>query len=270
MHFQTVMILMISISISAQSVSTRSGARHAAMGYSSFSVADEACLFNNVAGLALLETPALFFDYEIVPQLPGGNRTSASLALPTSAGTLGVGAFRFGDDVYSEQLLSFGFGHRLGSTSLGARLNYVQYRASGYDTHHATTFDFGGITQINEKIRVSAGIFNLTQSSIAENEPLPITLVAALAVQLDKQMLLVTEVEKKLGTLLRIKGGIEYGLASKVFFRFGFNTNPIALFTGVGTRTRKIDIDYALSYSQPIGFTHQASGTYRLKNSGRP
>jgi hypothetical protein len=239
------------------------------MGYAGFSVSDEASLFNNVAGLAQLEAPAFFFGCEVAPQLPGANRTFASFALPTSGGTLGIGMFRFGDDVYNEQLLGLGFGHRLGSTSLGVRLNYVQYRARGFSTHHATTIDFGGVTQITEKVRASAGIFNLTQASIAFNEPLPITLVAALAVQLDKQMLVVTEVEKKLGAQLRIKGGMEYGVASKVFFRFGFNTNPLALFTGVGAKTRKINIDYAISYSQFIGFIHQATAAYRPKKSAR-
>lgn len=237
------------------------------MGYASFTLYDEAALFNNVGAMARMETPSAFFCYEVAADLPGANRTAAALSVPTRIGTVAFGAFRFGNDVYSEQFLSTGFSHRLGATSLGAKLNFVQYLANGFETRTTLTVDFGGLTQLTPEVSVGAGIFNVTQSSIVDDEVLPVILVAAVGYQPDNRIHLIAEVEKQLGSPLRIKGSMEYDVAGKVFFRSGFNMNPMALFVGLGAHTRRTNFDFGTKFSYVLGFAHQASATYRLASS---
>ncbi len=260
-------ILLSTIPCAGQSIGTRIGARHAGMGYASFTLYDEAALFNNVGAIARIDEPSAFFCYEVAADLPGANRTAAALTAPTGIGTIAFGVFRFGDDVYSEHFISAGFSHQLGATSLGAKVNYVQYLAHGFETRTAVTVDFGGLTQLTPEVYVGAGIFNLTQSRIAEDEQLPVILVAAVGYQPDSRLHLTAEVEKQLGSPLRIKGSMEYGVAGKVFFRSGFNINPMALFFGIGAHTRRANFDFNTKFSYVLGFAHQASATYRLVNS---
>ncbi len=150
----------------AQSSSTLMGARAAGLGYTAVTLEDEWALFNNAAGLARVDKMSTAFAYEVSPALTGANRTAASVVVPSKLGTLGVGIFRFGDDLYSEHLLSVGFGNQIGNTSLGVKINYTQYRAENFGTSTAASVDFGGITRITSQFSVGARITNLTQSKL--------------------------------------------------------------------------------------------------------
>lgn len=265
-HLILALLLWSALSVQAQSASPRLGARSAGIGNASFTLHDESTLFNNIGGSGWVETPALLFCYEVAADLPGANRTGAGITLPSSIGTWNAGAFRFGDDVYNEQLLFAGFSHRLGSTSLGARVNFVQYKTDGFDTRSTVTLDVGGLTRLTPDWYVGAGIFNVTQASITEDEVLPVTLVAALGWHSEEGPILTAEVEKRLGSPLRVKCGAEFGINNKIFFRSGFNLNPVLLSGGVGAKTRRITMDFSTSYSETLSFFHQASTTYRLRN----
>ncbi len=265
-HPFTALLLLSVVSAHAQSVSPRLGARAAGMGTASFTLHDESALFNNIGATAWVETPSLMFSYEVAADLPGANRTGAGILLPSSVGAWSAGAFRFGDDVYSEQLLFAGFSHRLGSTSLGVKVNFVQYKTDGFDTRSTVTMDVGGLTRLTPDWYVAAGIFNVTQASITEDEVLPVTLVAAMGWHPEGGPLLTAEVEKRAGFPLRVKGGAEFGVKKKIFFRSGFSLNPVLLSGGIGAKTRRLNLDFSTSYSEALSFFHQASATYRLRN----
>src|SRR5882762_11163621 len=110
-----VLTIVVSPWAEAQSSSTVMGARAAGLGYTSVVLKDEWAIFNNVAGLAGLHQVSTAFAYEVRPALTGANRIAASIAAPSKIGTLGIGIFRFGDEVYSEHLLSFGVGNQIGN-----------------------------------------------------------------------------------------------------------------------------------------------------------
>src|SRR6185369_6336920 len=105
----------------AQSTSTLMGARTMGMGFSSSTMVDEWTLFNNIGGLGKITRASANFTCEIKPALIGANRMAASVIMPTKLAAVGLGIFRFGDDIYSENLVSVGFGNAIGNTSLGAR-----------------------------------------------------------------------------------------------------------------------------------------------------
>ncbi len=92
------------------------GARAMGMGSASATLADEWSLFNNIGGLGKINQRSANFAYEAHPALTGANRTTALIISPSKIGTLGLGVFHFGDDVYSEHMLSFGIGSSIGNT----------------------------------------------------------------------------------------------------------------------------------------------------------
>lgn len=249
----------------AQSTSTLMGARAAGMGYTSATLTDEWVLFNNVGGIGKIKQANAAFAYEIRPALTGANRMAAEVTCPTKIGALALGLFRFGDDVYSEQLASFGFGNHLGNTSLGTKINYVQYRAEGFGINNGITFDFGGITTITPQILVGAYITNLTQSKLNNTDQLlPTKLTLGVGFKPIDNIFLSTEIEKYLDYQTTWRGGLEYAIYKKMFLRTGFNLNPNAGYVGFGGQKNKLKVDYAFRYNQLLGSSHHASAIYLL------
>lgn len=266
-----IVLVVLSIQVlHGQSVTTRMGARSAGLATASFTLADEMSLHNNVAGISWNHAPSVSFAYDLVPVLPGANRTSACSIIPLGWGTVGFGAFRFGDEVYSEQLVTFGYSHRIASASLGGKVNLVQYRASGFETHNAVTVDFAGLVKITPQWSVGAGISNLSQATIATEQMLPVRLVASLGWQDNGGLLVATEVEKELASAARVKFGVEIPLYRKFFVRTGFATSPITLTSGSGVRSGKLSLDFCMAYTEVPGFSYQASASYRWKKEPTP
>lgn len=262
-----VLLLLVATGLHAQSINTRMGARASGMAYASFALIDDHSIFNNVAALAWGTATTAGFAYDLSPTLPGGDRASASLLIPVGDGSLGAGVFRFGDDTYSEQLISAGYAHRIATTSLGIKANIVQYRAGGFETRHAVTVDFGGLMKITPEWTVAAGLFNLSQAALIEGELLPVVFVAALSWSQVKGPLLAVEFEKHLGLPLRIKLGAEIPLYKKLFLRTGFGQNPISASGGIGARMHKLSLDFSTTYNQAFGLSYQASAGYRITKS---
>src|SRR5258708_13419948 len=247
------------------------GARAMGMGFSSSTITDEWSLFNNIGGLGKVNEASANFAYEIRPTLTGANRLAASVLSPTKIGTLGLGVFRFGDDVYSEHMVSMGFGSSIGNTYLGAKVNYIQYRAESFGTNTATSIDFGGVTQITAQISVGAYITNLTQSKLigTDGERLPTKLVAGLGFKPSEKIFIATEIEKDLDYQTTWRSGLEYAIYKKVFFRTVFNMNPNAAYFVLGAQKRNLKVDYSIKFNQLTGAAHQASAIYLLHSKKR-
>jgi hypothetical protein len=86
------------------------------------------------------------------------------LTLLFVGGVTSVGAFRFGDDLYNEQMVSLGFGNKFGIASLGVKANYIQYQADGFGTYGAVSIDFGGLAELTDQLSIGAYITNLNQA----------------------------------------------------------------------------------------------------------
>src|SRR5262245_36119253 len=95
-------------------------------------LSDEWAIFNNPAGLAKSEYTSAAFTYEAHPSLSSFNRIAATIALPIRSSTAAIGVYKFGDDLYNEQIISAAFANTLGLASLGLKLNYLQYYAEGF------------------------------------------------------------------------------------------------------------------------------------------
>ena len=261
-------LLCITQLVNAQSASTLIGAKQAGMGYASSALSDEWVVFNNIGGLGNVESQSAAFAYEITPSLEGGNRIAAVFNSPLNWGTVGFGAFRFGDEIYSEHVLSAGVGNHFGITSLGAKVNYIQYRATGFGTRSAFSFDFGGITQLTPELSIGAYITNLTQSSLSTSDGnrLPTKLTVGLGIRPSEKVFITTEIEKDLDYKPTWRTGLEYVILKSLFFRTGYNFNPQSAFFGLGTKKKNLKIDYAIRFNQPLGAIHQASASYRISS----
>jgi hypothetical protein len=203
--------------------------------------------------------------YEIRAQLQNANRMAFAFNAPIKWGVASVGIFRFGDDLYNEQILSTGFGNKFGIASLGFKANYIQYQASGFGTHSAVSLDFGGLAQLTDQLSIGAYITNLNQAKIStdyDSERLPTRLTAGLTFKPKENLFITTEIDKDIDYEATWRTGLEYSFKEKFFVRTGFNMNPQAGFFGLGIKKKRVKADYALQFSSLLGASHQASASY--------
>ncbi|HOO08781.1 MAG TPA: hypothetical protein PKW06_02445 [Cyclobacteriaceae bacterium] len=243
------------------------GGRSAALGNASSTLSDNWSLFNNAAGLSKTQSKNVNFAYAVNPALPGANRMAAAINLPLRMGALGGGVFKFGDELYSEQIISAGYANQFGLASLGATVSYVQYRAEGLGTRSALAIHFGGIATLTPKVSVGAYIANVNQPNIsATGEKLPVRMASGALFHPEEKLGLLLEIEKDLHYAPTIKGGVEYEIYKKVKARTGFNLNPNSIHGGVGYQSARLNIDYALQYNTAIKTAYQLSMGYAFSN----
>ena len=253
----------------AQSSSTLIGARSGGVGYASACLHDEWSLFNNIGGLAKVIRVSAAFAYDAQPSFKPFNRMAAVVAVPVKFGVGGLGFFRFGDQLYNEQIICLGFGNTFGLASLGVKVNYIQYNAHGFGTKGLFSISFGGIAKLTEKISIGAHVINLNQPDISntDEEKLPTLLILGVGFQLTSQTFITSELEKDLRFPLRWKAGISYQPFKKFIFRSGFHVQPNAAFFGFGFHPSKYKLDYAYQHSFTSGSRHQATVGYFLNRT---
>jgi len=250
----------------AQNSSSLIGARAQGLGYASSCIADEWAMLNNIGGLAKVDQTTTSFTYDAQPQFKSFNRLAALVAVPTKIGVAGVSVFRFGDDLYNEQILSAGFSNTLGLASLGVKVNYIQYNAEGFGRYDAVTVSAGGIAQLTPRLFIGAHVVNINQPKISGSaERIPTILIAGVAFKPSDKLFISSELEKDLDYAPTWKTGLEYQVHKKFVFRTGFNINPNAGFAGVGFKPSKFILDYAFQYSSNMGQRHQATIGYHFK-----
>lgn len=258
-------IILFTYTVQAQSVSTLMGARGNGLGYASATLFDGFAILNNSAGLAKLTHPVGVTAFHHAAALPAANRAAFAFSAPVKTGVAGLGIFRFGDNVYSESVLSAGFSNQFGLAALGVKVNYIQYQAEGFGTKGVFTIGMGGIAELTKEISVGAYINNINRPEISEDgDKVPALLSASLACTPTEKVLIAAEIQKDLDFETTWKAGLEYAFHPKFIARTGFNLKPNASFFGFGFKTSKLNLDYAIQYSTLLQFSQQASAAYTI------
>jgi hypothetical protein len=240
------------------------GARVNAMGYAATCEQDAWSMFGNPAGIAATSQAQSFFTYEAMPSFPGFNRMAAGIVLPSKLGVAGAGVYRFGDDLYNEQILSAGFANTMGVASLGIRGNIVQYNVEGFGTKRLLTVNVGGLVQFTPWLWVGAFIVNVNQPKIESGQHVPTRLYVGIAARPSNHCFITAEVEKDLDMKALLKAGMEYEVHRKILIRTGVNLFPGAGYVGVGFKPTWFSLDYAFSFIPNVGSKHQASVAYQF------
>lgn len=252
----------------AQTPSIPGGARSLGMANASACLGDIWSMANNAAGLSEVKGTEIAAAFHAIPAFKPFNRMGTVIASPLADGVAGASVFRFGDDLYSEHVVSCGYANKLGLASLGVKLNWLQFRADNLPTRNAVTVSFGGIARITSGILIGAHIMNVNQPEINEisGERVTSCLVAGVALQPSSKVTASAELEKLIDQPPVVKTGIEYEPFARCAFRTGFNLYPTSVFAGFGVNARRLQADYAVHSSPVFGFCHQASVCYRVKN----
>jgi hypothetical protein len=259
-----VCFLLFSFSTLAQNVYYDVGSRSAGMGNSNTTIADEWSIFNNVAGISGVENGMVFFGYNRFFEIDGFDNVSAGVIHPFKFGNVGFSLFRFGDNLYSEQIASAAFGNKIGFVRLGGRINYYQMRIDEFGTSGSLFFDIGGIVELIPKLSFGAFISNFTISKLnnSENTKMPVIMKVGLSYKPKRNVSLNMDILKDIDFESNVKLGIEYMIVDKVYLRTGLNANPFKGFFGAGILLDRFQLDYAIGTHQFLGSSHQCTVSY--------
>jgi hypothetical protein len=251
----------------AQNGISQIGARPAGMAYTYATVADQWSIFNNPGGLGGLNETSAMAAFENKFGIEGFNSVGAAFLTTLPIGTMGVSAFRFGDDLYNEQTISLAYGNKFGIAGLGFKINYLQYTLQEFGSKGVMTIDFGGNAEISKYIRFGAYIRNINQAQVAEfnDERAPTTLNAGIAFLPSKKVTIAIEGEKDIDYDALFRAGLEYMFLKKFVVRTGIKTHSFTNYFGFGFVSQKLNIDYALTHDRVLGLSHQAALSYSLK-----
>ncbi len=266
-HLASIFALLFSLLLSAQIGSFNLGGRSAGMAGSSLTFGDEYSLFNNVGGLGRLENHAAFAGYQNRYGVSEFQVIGAGAIYSAEIGNAGVGFYKFGDDIYSEQRLHLAVSNKIQMVSLGIGIDLLQYDISTIGTTQTLAIQFGGIAEITPQLRFGAHIFNLNQAeaSSESGEKIPTVMKAGISYLPSDELIISTEVEKDLDFDEVFKIGIEYRIIRNVFLRTGISTQPFLGAFGVGFHPKNLKFDYAFSNESRLGSIHEISIAYSLE-----
>ena len=244
------------------------GARAAGLSNAAVAIADVWALSNNVAGVARLEKPVLGAFAENRFMLKGFNSVAFQGVYPTKKyGVGGLDLYRFGDHLYNEQRLGLGYAHRIGTVSLGAKIDLLQVRIQDLGSRKAVALSLGGQMEVLPELVVGAHIYNLNQARMAEaeDERVPTVMKTGFSYRPSEKLMLNVETEKQLYLPADFRAGVEYRVVPKFALRTGFSTLAQAASFGAGFQARGLEVDYALGARTALGITNHLSIACRIE-----
>lgn len=223
-------------------------------------------IFNNPAGLASIENLSGVIGYQTILNFSPFNTVSAAFNTPTSFGNMGIGIFKFGDDLFNSQMASIGLAQTVGIVNFGIKVSLLQINIEGFGKSTLPNFEIGALTDLSPQITIGTYIYNVTQSTLATDAPETIPTIVRLSIDYhpNEQFNLYTELEKDIALDPDLKIGISYRLIKPLALRTGISVMSNRHSFGAGLVLKYFDVDYAIRRSLGIGATHNLGLIFRL------
>ncbi len=237
------------------------GSRSMGMGNAHVTLGDSWAVFNNSAGIAFLEHSQIAVGYDQRLNLQELTTFAAAMAIKSRQGAWGIGVSSFGSELFSQQQVGLSFASKLGITSLGLKVDYLQTSIEGGGTGRAAIVSLGGIAELTPVLLFGAHVYNLSGAGYGRfsTDKLPIIVKAGLSYRPSSALMVNLEAEKDILLPPLVKLGLEYALAQKLYTRIGINSEPANLFFGIGFRPKAFQLDYAMGQHAQLGYTQHLS-----------
>lgn len=223
-------------------------------------------IFNNPAGLSSQEHLSLILGYQTLLNFKPFNTATAAVVLPTKFGVTAFSVYKFGDDLFSNQMASVAFAKKLGIMSLGIKAGILQYNIQGFGKQSVFIADIGGLAELTPTLAFGMHIYNFSQTIIASEsqEKVPTVIRLSLNYRPSDQLKIFIEGEKDIDLTPDINFGISYRIIEGLTVRTGFSTLSNSHSFGGGFHFKRFIIDYAIRANSDLGSTHNFGLTYAL------
>lgn len=245
------------------------GAREAGMGRSSVALTGFWNIQNNQAGIALMDHFGAGIYYEAQFGLTELSSKSAAFMAPTKFGVLGVTFNHFGYSAYNDMKVGLVYARSFGPYfRFGVQLDYLQTTiGDNYGSKKNVTFEIGIQSDITEKLTLGAYVYNPIMIKMADydDERVPAIFRLGIAWKIAKGFVATLEGEKNTNFQpITIRGGLEYGLKDKFFFRGGFGTQKEIFSMGFGFKLKMVRFDISAVMHESLGFSPQGSLVFQF------
>ena len=245
------------------------GARQAGMGRSSVALTDFWNIQNNQAGISLIERATVGIYYENSFNLSQLSTKSIAAVVPTKFGVFGATFNYFGYSQYNEMKAGLVYARSFGQYfRIGLQLDYLQTTiGDNYGSAGNVTFELGVQSDVTENLTIGAWVFNPVQVKLSSNtsQKYPAIFRFGVGWHILENFIATAEVEKnsQFDPIL-FRGGLEYGLDEKFFFRAGFSTRQEIFSMGFGLKLKGFKFDISAVMNQSLGFSEQVSLIYQF------
>lgn len=240
------------------------GSRSAGMGRSSVAITDFWGVMNNQAGIALFTKPIVGIYYENRFLLNQLSTKSIAGLWPTKYGVIAASYNHFGYKLYNNQKIGITYARAFSKKlRIGLQLDYIQTTlGNNYGSKGNVTFELGIQSDITEKVTIGAWVFNPIMVKLAEfdNEKLPAVFRLGMVWHISDIFLATLEAEKNTAiSPITFRGGLEYELKNRFFFRTGFSTRKEIFSFGFGIYIKQLTFNISAIMHESLGFSPQSS-----------
>ena len=260
----TLFLAIFAISSFCQSPKISLGARSTGIGGASSTLSDTWSIFNNPGASGAIDMSSVSVTYQNRYNLEAFQTVAATGILNTKWANLGIGFYRFGDELYSQHKISLSISHQLQMVSLGLNISRLQYYIEDLGNQSAFIIEFGGLVTLTEQILIAATVSNVSNAETSNKNPIPVAMTAGISFRPNSSFMLNADLEKDLHFDENLKLGLEYFIADWIAIRTGVSTSPLRGSFGFGIFPGKFLIDYAFLSREGLGDIHEISLGYQF------
>jgi hypothetical protein len=187
---------------------------------------------------------------------------AAAVSIPTRAGTFGVGAHRYGFDLFSENRFLAGWKYRFEQLHFGVAATWHHIvQGGGYGSAGALGVDIGFAADLLPVLRFGARATNINQPAYggsnngSVNEYLPRELAAELTLKASDMLTLAAGLVKDVRFPLSVRSGIQFEPVTSLAIRAGFTTEPGTWSFGAGYTFSRFGVNLAMQQHDPLGLS---------------
>lgn len=259
--------LLFHIRSEAQAFSPSVGGRALAMGGSGVALRDEYAVYNNQAALSGLSEISLGISYHFQYHMDEFSERSLSLIYPSAYGVWFASIVDYGFSAYRETKLGLGFSRSFGpNLSMALQLDLLNtIFSSDQSSISSYTFEMGLVYCLGS-VDLGFHIFNPTgldvETFYSKERVEPVSRLGVVY-SIDDKTLLSSEFCYVVGEELLTQLGMEYKMSSKVDLRGGLAGLPLRYSLGTGVKLQGVQLDFASSFHQYVGFSSTLSMVFR-------
>jgi hypothetical protein len=180
----------------------------------------------------------------------------AAFVLPTTSGNFGINGSYFGGSYYKETSLGLAYAKQLGKIDAGARFNYYQNKAAGYESSAMINIEVGFIFHLTEQLHTGGHIYNpVGFKKDKQAEKLPLTFSAGLGYDASEKFYFGFAVDKTEDKPINLNAGFNYSFDKKLLVRAGISSGTTSFYFGTGFLLNNLRLDITASLHPQLGIT---------------
>jgi hypothetical protein len=254
-----VAFLFISNINKAQQFKNNVAGPYVGLGAYSKNFVDAFAMGNNQASLGNIKQTSIGIFGERRFGLSELNNYALHIAVPTSSGTFGVQANRFGFTGFSETQLGLGYGRNLGEkVSIGGKVNYYSQQIANYGNASTVNIEAGLLLHLTSKLNAGISTFNPAggKFGIDKTEKLASIYKFGLGYDVSDKVYVAAELVKEENSPVNLVSAVHYQFEKKFFAKVGVSTAASNIFVAAGLSLNdQFRLDVFASHHRQLGFS---------------